>query len=197
MKMRRELLFSFVGHFVLVAAIGVIGAVRALKPNPKPQVFMVRLVNPGSTEPVKPTQPEKARVVEPKPKTVPKPEPVKKPEPEPAKKESVVRKHGLGARIEGADALGYAYYLNVVLVRIADNWIVPYDGQGKPYIVTMYFIVERDGSIHGVKVEESSGDGLYDGSAERALLVTDNLPPLPPEFTGQQLKLHLEFEYLP
>ena len=48
-----------------------------------------------------------------------------------------------------------------------------------------------------VKVEKKSGDAAYDASCERALLVTDKLPPLPPEFPGPRLKLHLEFEQKP
>ena len=109
----------------------------------------------------------------------------------------MVRKQGLGARIEGADALGYSYYLNIILSKISENWYNPYMGQSRTLLATVYFIIERDGTVKEVKLETGSGDGPYDMSCTRALLVTEKLPPLPPEFKGERLKLHLEFEYKP
>jgi TonB family protein len=190
---KRELLFSFIGHIGLVAVLGIGGTLRLSRPQPRPQVFAVKLVNPGTPEPAE--EPGKASVVQPKPR--PRKRPETKPEPKPRKKESVVRKRGLGARIEGADALGYAYYLNIILAKIADNWYNPYAGQSVEFRATVYFVVEQDGTVKEVKLERGSGNGAYDASCERALLVTQKLPPLPPEFTGPRLKLHLEFEQVP
>ena len=109
----------------------------------------------------------------------------------------MVKRQGLGARIEGAEALGYSYYLNVLLTRISDNWLNPYAGESKVLTATVAFVIEKDGTIREVKVEKKSGDAGYDASCERALLVIDRFPPLPPEFTGQRLRLHLEFEQKP
>ena len=104
---------------------------------------------------------------------------------------------GLGGSIEGAEALGYSYYLNAMLTRISDNWLNPYAGGPKVLTATVVFDIERDGTVKDVKVEKKSGDATYDASCERALLVLDKLPPLPPEFPGPRLKLHLEFEQKP
>jgi TonB family protein len=93
--------------------------------------------------------------------------------------------------------LGYSYYLNVILTRISDNWLNPYAGDAKVLTATVVFTIERDGMVKEVKIEKKSGDAAYDASCERALLVLDRLPPLPPEFTGPRLKLHLEFEQKP
>ncbi len=191
--MKRELLFSFVGHALLLGVLAVAVGVRASRPRPRPQVFAVRLVNPGTPEQV-PT-PKRATVVQPKPK-VQQPKPAEKPKPKP-QEEPVVKKRGLGARIEGADALGYAYYLNIILSRIADNWANPYQGGSEEFRATVYFVVERDGTVRDVKLEKGSGRAPYDASCERALLVTEKLPPLPAEYTGERLTLHLEFEYVP
>ena len=189
--MKREILISFVGHLVLVLALGIAGALKLTRPRPRPAVFTVRLVNPGT--PAQATKPDGVSVVEKKPKPQVKPEP----KPEPKKQPSVVKKHGLGARIEGADALGYAYYLNIILAKIADNWYNPYAGQSRTFRATVCFVIEKDGAVTGAKLEKGSGNRGYDASCERAVLVTEKLPPLPPEFKGQQLKLHLEFEYTP
>jgi protein TonB len=192
--MKREILFSVAGHLVLLAVLGVMTAARVQRDRRRPQVFQVKLVNPGTPVPAK--RPDKASVVEPKPKTQPKPRPAE-PKPEPKPNPDMVRKRGLGARIEGAQALGYSYYLNIILSRIADNWYNPYTGQARTFLATVYFVIERDGTVGDVKLEKGSGDAAYDLSCTRALLVIERLPPLPPEFTGEQLKLHLEFEYKP
>jgi len=84
-----------------------------------------------------------------------------------------------------------------VLTRISDNWLNPYAGEANVLTATVVFVIERDGTVTGVQVEKKSGDAAYDASCERALLVLDKLPPLPPEFTGPRLKLHLEFEQKP
>ena len=192
--MKKEILFSFVGHVVLLAAVGIATGLHLVRDTRRPEVITVHIVNPGSPQPVKETP--TAHLVEPKPKPQAKPAP-KKPEPKP-KEESVVKKQGLGARIEGADALGYSYYLNIILTKIADNWYNPYAGQPATLRATVYFVVEKDGTIADVKIEKGSGNPSYDASCTRALLATERLPPLPPEYTaGSQLKLHLEFESKP
>ncbi len=192
--MRREILFSFLGHVVLLLGIAFVSGLRAQRESRRPNVITVQIVNPGTPQPA-PESPT-THVVEPKPK----PQITTKPEPKSTqeKKENLVKKHGLGARIEGADALGYAYYLNIILNRIAENWLNPYAGQARTYRATVYFVIQRDGSVTDVKLEKSSGDAAYDASCTRALLATEKLPPLPPEYTASnQLKLHLEFESTP
>ena len=164
-----DLLLSLAGHAVLIGIAVLLSVGHAVKDTRRPIVFNVAVVSPGT----------------PLPKT------------EPKKGSNVVKRQGLGARIEGAEALGYSYYLNVILSRISDNWLNPYAGEAKILNATVMFVIERDGTVRDVKIEKKSGDGAYDASCERALLVLDRLPPLPPEFTGPRLKLHLEFEQKP
>jgi len=191
--MKKEVLVSFVGHLVLVGAVTLAGALKLGRPKSHPPMLVVQLIGSGAPQPV--VESPTAKVLEPKPKAQVKPEP--EPEPKPENQSGVVKKHGLGARIEGADALGYAYYLNTILAKIGDNWANPYAGQNKTFTATVYFVVEKDGRITEVKLEKGSGNAAYDASTTRALLVTQQLPALPPEFTGPRLKLHLEFEYKP
>ena len=206
--MRRELLYSTVVHIVLLAALGVISALGAARPRPRPQVYQISLVSGGTPDPAPRArpEPEKAQVVEPKPRAEPAPQPRPEPKPEPKPeprpprpqaRDEMVRRQGLGARIEGAQALGYNYYLNTILARISESWANPYYGQNRTFLARVFFVIERDGTIKDVKLEDSSGDRTYDASCTRALLVTGKLPPLPPEFTGERLRLHLEFEYKP
>ena len=197
-----ELLLSIAGHGLVVGIAMVLGVSRAVKDTRRPIVFNVSVVSPATPLP-EATEPKGTTVLEAKPKAQPKaktkakPKTETKPKSAPKRGDGTVKRQGLGARVEGAEALGYSYYLNVILTRINDNWINPYVGSGKTFNTTVVFVIERDGTVRDVKLEKKSGDPAYDASCERALLVLDRLPPLPPEFTGPQLKLHLEFEQKP
>jgi TonB family protein len=193
-----DLLVSLAGHAVIIGVAALLSLSRAVKDTRRPIVFSVAVVSPGTPLP-EATEAKGATVVEAKPKPQSKAKAKTKTEAKAAPKRgpNVVKRQGLGARIEGAEALGYSYYLNVILSRISDNWLNPYAGEAKILNATVMFVIERDGTVRDVKIEKKSGDGTYDASCERALLVLDRLPPLPPEFTGPRLKLHLEFEQKP
>jgi len=197
-----ELLLSITGHALVVGIAMVLGVSRADKDTRRPITINVSVVSPATPLP-EAAEPKGTTVLEAKPKAQPKaktkakPKTETKPKSAPKRGDGTVKRQGLGARVEGAEALGYSYYLNVILTRINDNWMNPYVGSGKTYNATVVFVIERDGTVRDVKLEKKSGDAAYDASCERALLVLDRLPPLPPEFTGPQLKLHLEFEQKP
>lgn len=193
-----DLLLSVVGHVLIIGVAVLVSASRVVKDTRRPIVFNVAVVSPGTPLP-EAAEPKGATVVEAKPKSQPKAKAKTKTAAKAAPKRgsNVVKRQGLGARIEGAEALGYSYYLNVILSRISDNWLNPYAGEARVLNATVMFVIERDGTVKEVKLEKRSGDGAYDASCERALLVLDRLPPLPPEFTGPRLKLHLEFEQKP
>lgn len=190
-----DLLLSLAGHAVLIGIAVLLSVGRAVKDTRRPIIFNVAVVSPGT--PLPKTETKGTTLVESKPKAQPKAKAKAKAKAEPKRGSNVVKRQGLGARIEGAEALGYSYYLNVILSRISDNWLNPYAGEAKVLNATIMFVIERDGTVRDVKIEKKSGDGAYDASCERALLVLDRLPPLPPEFTGPRLKLHLEFEQKP
>jgi TonB family protein len=191
----RELLFSFAGHALLILAASLVGT-RVARDTRRPAVIAVQLPAGGTPQPQPQPKVEKAELVEPKPKTQLNPKPAK-PRTEEQPKAGQVKRFGLGVNIEGAQALGYSYYLTRMLEAINSNWLNPYAGQATTRTATVQFTVTRDGTVRDVKVEKPSGDAAYDRSCERAVRVTEKLPPLPAEFTGQQLKLHLEFEQKP
>jgi TonB family protein len=203
-----DLLLSIAGHVLVVVIAAVLGVSHAVKDTRRPIVFNVAVVSAGSPLAAS-GESEGTTLVEAKPKAQakarPKVEVQAKTESKPGTKTAAGKGGGkfgrpglgLGARIEGAEALGYSYYLNVILTRISDNWMNPYAGEAKTLNATVMFVIERDGTVKDVKIEKKSGDASYDASCERALLVLDRLPQLPPEFTGPRLKLHLEFEQKP
>jgi TonB family protein len=192
--MKRELAFSFAGHALMFGVAFVLTSTRVISDTRRPITLSITVVSSGS--PLPKTETQGTTLVEAKPKSQAKAKSAAKPEDKP-KSSSSVKRMGLGARIEGADALGYSYYLNAILARIAENWQDPYLGDPRKVTATVVFVIERDGLLRDIKVERSSGDESYDLAAERALKVVRQLPPLPPEFKGPRLKLHLEFEHTP
>ena len=99
--------------------------------------------------------------------------------------------HGSVVDLDGAN-FEYAYYLSIVQDRIGSNWVRTYIGKGK---VKVYFRIKRDGTITGAMIEESSGDVSLDRIALRAITASSPLPPLPEGYAGDNLGIHIWFNY--
>ncbi|NOY23775.1 MAG: TonB family protein [Acidobacteria bacterium] len=100
-------------------------------------------------------------------------------------------RHGSVVDLDGAN-FEYAYYLSIVQDRIGSNWVRAYVGKGK---VKIYFRIKRNGSIVGSMIEESSGNVGLDRVALRAITASSPLPPLPEGYTGDNLGIHIWFNY--
>jgi TonB family protein len=87
----------------------------------------------------------------------------------------------------------YSYYLNILLNKIAQNWNNPYRNKDVILKSIVYFEVKEDGLITNIRIEDDSGDEVYNESTLRAVALTKKLPPLPQEFSDDYLKVHLEF----
>ena len=114
-------------------------------------------------------------------------------------KDQEAAQYGLGdgissARVDAHD-FGSPYYLSLAFGKIRDAWENPVQSPST-LLTTIYFKILRDGSILETKVEKTSGIDLFDQSALRAIVSSAPFPPLPNEFTGEYLGIHLEFEYI-
>jgi TonB family protein len=114
-------------------------------------------------------------------------------------KDELAGEYGLGNGISAATVdggyFGSSYYLALVFGKIRDLWENPVETSAT-LRVTIYFKLLRDGQILDAQVEKSSGIDLFDQSALRAILSNAPFPPLPVEYTGEYLGIHLEFEYI-
>jgi len=86
----------------------------------------------------------------------------------------------------------YTIYIQNMNRLIGSHWTRPEVKPGTN--VKMFFTINRDGSIRDVNVEGSSGNTLFDRAAQRALLETSPLPPLPFAYNGTYLGVHLIFK---
>jgi len=98
---------------------------------------------------------------------------------------------GSGSRLDVADFC-CPDYVQLMVERIRTNWNARAEAVGETMVK---FTIQRDGQIQGVEVERSSGFAALDINAQRALLVTRTLPPLPAAFPNPTLTVHLNFRY--
>lgn len=116
-----------------------------------------------------------------------------------SEKDKLASEYGLGNGISAATVdggpFGSSYYLALVFSKIRDLWENPVEASST-LRVTIYFKILKDGQILDAKVEKSSGIDIFDQSALRAILSNATFPPLPVEYTGEYLGIHLEFEYV-
>jgi TonB family protein len=84
-------------------------------------------------------------------------------------------------------------YLGTMIQVIRGNWSARQQVAGETMVV---FRIQRDGRLTDIEVERSSGYPALDLTAQRALFVTQRLPPLPAAFPDDHLTVHLRFEYI-
>jgi TonB family protein len=91
----------------------------------------------------------------------------------------------------------YGWYVASVRSRISANWLL---STISPSITSaprlnMIFTIMRNGTVTDVEISQSSGVPEVDRSALRAVLASNPLPPLPPDYTGNKVKVNLYFDF--
>ena len=98
-----------------------------------------------------------------------------------------------GASVSGFDTdFPFAYYAEQLQALIGANWLKPDVPAGTACVVT--FRIQRSGQVTEVKVEVPSGLAFYDRAATRSIYAANPLPPLPPEFSRDELGVHIRFQ---
>jgi len=87
----------------------------------------------------------------------------------------------------------YPEYLMELRDRIQQNWKPPAARQSLSTVV--YFRIGRNGKVLRVVVEKATKNIKFDLSAQRAVITSDPLPPLPEGFENESLGVHFEFIY--
>ena len=90
----------------------------------------------------------------------------------------------------------FGYYVDLLRQRVAQKWRT---GDVDPRIRTapaaiVSFWIRRDGSVHDVRLTQSSGNLALDLSAQRAIADAAPLPPLPQGYERNEASIEFWFE---
>lgn len=98
-----------------------------------------------------------------------------------------------GSGVTGLDGGDFPYtiYIDNMKRLVGTRWFRPQFNGGA---ATIYFALDRDGSIRDARVETTSGNATFDRSALRAVIESSPLPPLPFGYSGTFLGVHLTFK---
>jgi TonB family protein len=100
---------------------------------------------------------------------------------------------GFGAAISFFDAeFPFSYYVEQLQSLIGANWLKPSVPDGTTAVIA--FRILRSGQLTDVRIEAPSGTSVYDRAASRAVYAANPLPPLPPEYHGEALGVHIRFQ---
>lgn len=98
----------------------------------------------------------------------------------------------------GDFASRYAWYIESVRRRIGQNWlqstIDPQVRAARRAHCVMTFRIYRDGSIKSMTMFQTSGNISMDNSAQRALLSSNPMPPLPNDYSGSYVDVTFDFD---
>jgi len=99
---------------------------------------------------------------------------------------------GAGGQISVGDFCD-PQYLGQMVGLIYRNWNSQQQTLGKPVI---RFVIQRDGTLTDITIRQSSGHGMLDTLANRAVILTRTLPPLPSCYPHPTFAVNLTFEYM-
>jgi TonB family protein len=83
-------------------------------------------------------------------------------------------------------------YLTTMVTRIKASWNANQNING---LTIIKFTIRRDGTLDDISQEQSSGFPIADLAAQRAVILTKQLPGLPAAFPNPTLTVHLNFKY--
>ena len=83
-------------------------------------------------------------------------------------------------------------YLVTMVTRIRSNWN---QRQNVTAVAIVKATIRRDGVLENIELERSSTYPIADLAAQRAVILTKQLPPLPEAYPNPTLVVHLDFRY--
>ncbi len=113
--------------------------------------------------------------------------------------QSVVQGGDIAASVGEGNSFGqrYAWYVASMRMRISGNWLQSTISSNISTAPRVYltFVIARDGSIKDVEITQGSGVPEVDRSALRAVLASNPLPALPPDYAGSSVNVQFYFDF--
>jgi protein TonB len=107
---------------------------------------------------------------------------------------------GLAIKSEGGGdfASRYGWYIESVKRRIQSNWLQNTIDPGVRASRTAHAVVEftinKDGSVKDIRVSQTSGNLSMDNSGLRAIMSSNPMPALPPDYSGSNVRVIFDFD---
>jgi protein TonB len=90
----------------------------------------------------------------------------------------------------------FGYYVDLLRQRVGQKWrtgdVDPRVRTAPPAIVNFY--IRRDGTVHSVRLVQTSGNLALDLSAQRAIADAAPFPPLPNGYNSNEVSIEFWFE---
>jgi protein TonB len=107
---------------------------------------------------------------------------------------------GLAVKSEGGGdfASRYGWYIESVKRRIQSNWlqntIDPGVRAARTAHAVVQFTINKDGSVKDIRIQTSSGNLSMDNSGLRAIMQSNPMPSLPPDYSGTYVQVLFDFD---
>src|SRR6266404_899259 len=107
---------------------------------------------------------------------------------------------GLAIKSEGGGdfASRYGWYIESVKRRIQSNWLQITIDPGVRAAHTAHAVVEftisKDGNVKDVQISQASGNLSMDNSGLRAIMSSNPMPALPPDYSGSSVRVIFDFD---
>jgi periplasmic protein TonB len=88
----------------------------------------------------------------------------------------------------------FGAYADLVVQRVTQKWQRNGLAGLQVPVAAITFQISRDGSVKNAKIAQSSGNTTLDYSALRAVMDAGPFPPLPPNYSGSQADVELQFQ---
>jgi protein TonB len=107
---------------------------------------------------------------------------------------------GLAVKSEGGGdfASRYGWYIESVKRRIQGNWLQNTIDPGVRAARTAHAVVEftvlKDGTVKDIRISQASGNLSMDNSGLRAIMSSNPMPALPPDYSGSSVRVIFDFD---
>jgi len=107
---------------------------------------------------------------------------------------------GLAIKAEGGGdfASRYGWYIEAVKRKIQSNWlqntIDPGVRAARSAHAVVQFTISKDGTVKDIRVQQTSGNMSMDNSGLRAIMQSNPMPALPPDYSGSYVQVLFDFD---
>jgi len=107
---------------------------------------------------------------------------------------------GLAIKPEGGGdfASRYGWYIEAVKRKVQSNWlqntIDPAVRAARTAHAVVQFTIYKDGTVKDIRIQQTSGNNSMDNSGLRAVMQSNPMPALPPDYSGSYVQVVFDFD---